>query len=197
MGPRSLLLFLLSLFICSSAIPQHGAYTAPVPFDQMVQRAATIVRGHVVSVSVEPHPQFFNLKTVVVTIRTDRTLKGDASRDLTFRQYIWDARDIDDAAGYRKKDELLLFLNAPSDIGLTSPVGLGAGRFRITRDQSGNAFALNEHGNAGLSAQISFKAKERGVELSRESQAAFSQAQGRIPLSALEEAILAFAQARQ
>jgi hypothetical protein len=197
MGPRSVFFFVLSLFVCCSATPQHGAITAPVPFDQMVQRAATIVRGHIVSASIEPHPQYANLKTVVVTIRTDRVLKGDATSEVTFRQYIWDARDIASAAGYRKKDELLLFLNAPSELGLTSPTGFGAGRFRIARDRNGNAFALNEHGNAGLTAQISIKAKERGIELSRESQAALSQGQGRIPLSALEEAILAFGQARQ
>lgn len=197
MGPRSVLFFVLSLFICLPASSQHGAITAPVPFDQMVQRAATIVRGHIVSASVEPHPQYSNLKTVLVTIRADRMLKGDKTSEVTFRQYIWDARDIPNAAGYRKKDEVLLFLNAPSELGLTSPTGFGAGRFRISRDRNGNAFALNEHGNAGLPPQISLKARERGIELSRESQAAFSQSQGRVPLSALEEAILAFAQARQ
>jgi hypothetical protein len=41
-----------------------------------VQRAGTIVRGNVVSATVEPHPQFPNLQTVVVTLSVSKVLKG-------------------------------------------------------------------------------------------------------------------------
>lgn len=197
MGPRSLLVVFFCLLVSVPTPAQHGAFTAPVPFDVMVQQASVIVRGHIVAVRVEPHPQYSNLKTVVVTVHADRILKGGSVADVTFRQFIWDARDVSSAAGYRKKDEILLFLNPTSSAGLTSPVGLGAGRFRISRDQKGNAFALNERGNAGIANEISTRTRERGIELSRESQSELASAHGAIALTAIEEAIVALEGQRQ
>ena len=108
-----------------------------------MQSAGTILRGHVVSAVIEPHPKYSNLKTVVVTISVQRVLKGEAADTYTFRQFVWDARDAADMAGYRKAGELLLFLNPVSAYGLTSPVGLDQGRFRVVRDAKGKAFAVN------------------------------------------------------
>jgi hypothetical protein len=83
-------------------------------------------------------------------LRLSETLKGNAQGTYTFRQYIWDLRDRQDAAGYRKGQQLLLLMNAPSRYGLASPVGLEQGRFRIQRDRSGREVALNGTGNLRL-----------------------------------------------
>ncbi len=56
----------------------------------------------------------------------------------------------DDVAGYRKGQELLLLMNGSSRYGLTSPVGLEQGRFRIQRDRSGREVATNGAGNLRL-----------------------------------------------
>ena len=127
----------------SPAFAQRGAMTVPRNLDELTDRAQDIVRGTVVSAHVEKHPELTNLHTVVVTLRVRETLKGAARDTYTFRQYIWDLRDRYDAAGYRKGQELLLLMNAPSRYGLTSPVGIEQGRFRIQRDRSGRAVALN------------------------------------------------------
>jgi len=154
--------------------------------------AGTIVRGHVVSAVVEPHPQFSNLQTVVVTFSVSKVLKGDAPPVFTFRQFVWDVLDVTSAAGYRKSSELLLLLNPNSSYGLTSPVGLEQGRFRIVRDAKGNAFAENGRHNAGLFDQLEAKASAQGATLSPQARALATKPSGPASLVAIEDAISAF-----
>ena len=132
------------------AFAQRGAITLPRNLDELTDRAQDIVRGTVTAARVEMHPELANLHTIVVTLRVSDTLKGPARDTYTFRQYIWDLRDRDDVAGYRKGQELLLLMNGPSRYGLTSPVGLEQGRFRIQRDRAGREVALNGTGNLRL-----------------------------------------------
>ena len=137
---RNLHRSLVLLFACIVAAPvwaQRGALTMPRNLNQLTDRAADIVRGTVVSARVEKHPEFTNLDTVVVTLRVRETLKGQAQGTFTFRQYIWDIRDTQDAAGYAKGQDMLLLLIAPSAHGLSSPAGMDQGKFRIERDRSG------------------------------------------------------------
>ena len=126
---------------------------------------------------MEPHPQFPNLMTVVVTLDVQETLKGAPQKSIQFRQYIWDVRDRRDAAGYRKGEELLLMLVPTSTYGLTSPAGLEQGRFRIVRDSNGNATALNGRGNAGLFQQTAVRARAQGISLSARQSAVLTQSQ--------------------
>lgn len=132
------------------AFAQRGAITLPRNLDELTDRAQDIVRGTVTDARVEKHPELDNLHTIVVTLRVSETLKGTARDTYTFRQYIWDLRDRADAAGYRKGQELLLLMNGSSRYGLTSPVGLEQGRFRIQRDRAGREVALNGTGNVRL-----------------------------------------------
>ena len=143
------LLFAASL-AAAPALAQRGAMTVPRNLDQLTDRASDIVRGTVVEARVEKHPELSNLDTVVVTLRLRETLKGSAQGTYTFRQYIWDIRDRYDAAGYRKGQEYVLLMNAPSRYGLTSPAGMEQGRFRIQRDRSGREMAINGAGNLRL-----------------------------------------------
>jgi hypothetical protein len=150
---RRFLLPCLTLVACITALPalaQRGAMTLPRNLDELTDRAQDIVRGTVVGARVEKHPELTNLDTIVVTLRLHETLKGDARGTYEFRQYIWDLRDRQDAAGYLKGQHLLLLMNAPSRYGLTSPVGLEQGRFRIQRDRAGREVALNGAANARL-----------------------------------------------
>ena len=155
--------FLLGL----PAQAQRGGLAAQQTLVDLVDRAGTIIHGHVVFARVEPHPDFPNLTTVVVTLRVQETLKGQAGDTLTFRQYIWDLRDRTDGAGYRKGGELLLFLTPPSEVGLSSPVGLGQGRFRVIRNAVGQRFVVNEAGNVGLFWELRSALESRGVRLTR------------------------------
>lgn len=182
---------LLAFVACYPASGQAGPHTAPVDLAQLVQSAQVIVRGQVLSAKIEPHPQFPNLRTVVVTLSVTKLLKGDAKPTLVFRQYIWDFNDVPSAAGYLKAGELLLFLNPVSTYGLTSPVGLDQGRFRVLSDDKGNRYALNGRGNLGLFAQVAAKTEPHGITFSKQAMAMLAKPAGKAPLSSLEEAIQA------
>jgi hypothetical protein len=184
---------LLVLAAYSPLSGQSGAHTASVDLAQLVQGAQTIVRGQVLSAKIEPHPQFPNLQTVVVTLAVTRLFKGDAKSQLVFRQYVWDPGDFHSAAGYQKAGELLLFLNPVSPYGLTSPVGLEQGRFRVLRDAKGNRYALNGKGNFGLFAQVADKAGIRGASLTKQAREILAKPAGQAPLDAFEEIIQALA----
>ncbi len=161
---------LLIVALAAPAWAQRGAITASRNLSQLTDRSAAIVRGHVVSAQVERHPEFQNLRTVVVTLRVKETLKGPAGDTFTFRQYIWDVRDRADAAGYRKGQELLLLMIAPSQAGLSSPAGMDQGRFRIVRDKTGAELAVNGHGNLGLFRGMNQEdLARRGITLSANS----------------------------
>jgi hypothetical protein len=181
--------FLLTLLVCPTVLAQSGAHTVPVDFDALVQSAQTIVRGQVTSAKVEPHPQFSNLQTVVVTLTVTKVLKGEATSTITFRQYLWNARDLPAFAGYKGAGELLLFLNPVSPYGLTSPVGLEQVRFRILRDAKGNRYALNGRGNLGLFSQVESKASSRGLTFSKSVKDMLAKPGGQVPLDVFEEAV--------
>jgi hypothetical protein len=186
------LLVLAASLAAAPALAQRGALTVPRNIDQLTDRASDIVRGTVISARVEKHPEFTNLDTVVVTLRVRETLKGGAQGTFTFRQYIWDIRDRWDAAGYRKGQDLLLILNAPTRYGFTSPVGIEQGRFRIQPDGKGGFTALNGTGNARLFDGLAGAAKN-GVALTPTGESLVAKhRKGPIELGELKALIQAF-----
>lgn len=162
---RSLLLA-AAVAASAPASAQQSALTTHRNLDQLTDRAALILRGNVVSAQVEKHPQFANLDTVVVTVRVRETLKGAARQTHTFRQYLWDIRDRLDANGYRKGQDLLLFLIEPNAHGLSSPAGLDQGRFRIERNAAGDEVAVNGQGNLRLFDGLAAEVAKEGATLS-------------------------------
>src|SRR5690242_9019314 len=186
--PLLLLIFYAGI---APAKAQNGAYTAPADLDTLVQTANTIVRGSVIYTRVETLPNFPNLHTVVVTVSVTRTLKGRPAPTLTFRQFLWDVHDSSVFAAYKRSSELLLFLNPVSSYGLTSPVGLEQGRFRVLRDAKGAQYVVNGRGNLGLFNQVSSKASARGVSFSPQIKAMLSKPSGSVPLDSFESAIQA------
>jgi hypothetical protein len=142
----------------------------------------------VVGVRVEPHPDLKNLSTVVVTMEVNDVLKGDVPRNFTFRQFVWDVRAAYNN-GYRKHQELLLFLRPPSRYGLTSPAGLSQGRFIIRPDASGKTIATNADNNAGLFASLPKAAQRRGATLPAAATAISLQGAGPVSLRDLKEIV--------
>jgi hypothetical protein len=105
--------------------------------DELTSQAERIVQASVVSAKVEAHPQYHALHSVLVTVAVRDTLKGPRQKQFTYRQFIWDARDRSDVAGYRKGQELLLFLTKETPEGFTGTVGLNQGRMSIRRGSTG------------------------------------------------------------
>jgi hypothetical protein len=193
---RTVALSALLLLSVSGRLPtaQRGALTAPRGLADLVGDAGLIVRGQIVSTRVEPHPQFAALWTVVVTMQVDETIKGQAGSSYTFRQFIWDPRDREDASGYRKGQKVLLLLSAPSSSGLSSPVGLEQGRFQLSADAAGNLYATNGRNNAGLLSGVAARANAKGIRLEpRVAALASAQPQGPVALNDLLTLIRQFA----
>jgi hypothetical protein len=186
----------LILLLPPTAPPQTIASVAQANLTHLVDNARTIVYGHVVSAVLEPHPQFQNLQTAVVTVAVTRTFKGPALATITFRQFVWNVKDAASAGGYQKSEELILFLNPDSLYGLTSPVGMEQGHFRVTHDAKGNRYVVNGRGNIGLFTDVEDKATERGVLLSSQARAMMAKNGGRVSLATFEETIRALAAVR-
>lgn len=187
----------LCLVLAPLAAAQRGALTVGQNLGDLVDEAGTIVRGYVTNVRVEPHPQLKNLATVVVTVRVEKVLKGEAGRSFTFRQYLWDVRDTYDAAGYRKAQHLLLLMTRPSEHGLSSPAGLEQGRFQVQSLPSGEAVAVNGRGNVMLFAKMESFLSRKQIRLAPQLEAlAREHRSGPVPLHDLEDMIRSLAGGR-
>jgi len=184
---------ILTVCLHNSSFAQSSARTIPRSLDQLTAEADVIVHGSVTSAKLEPHPQLRNLMTVVVTMRIVETYKGPARKTITFRQYVWSLDESQGATEYGKGQELLLLLRPVSEYGLTSPVGLGQGRFLISTDRKGHVTAVNSRGNVGLFNSVAQRAQAHGLQLSpRVLTVAQQHRGGPIPLTDLQEAIRTF-----
>lgn len=135
---------------------QNGPTVRPRTLAQMTKQAHVIVRGQVVSAVVENHPTLTHLPTVLVTLRVKDTLKGSAAETFTFREFLWTtARTRAVPSQYQPGRELLLLMRSPSQYGLSSPVGLDQGTFRILRDKDGKEVAVNARNNRDLFSDTS------------------------------------------
>jgi len=194
---------LLALLLVTAAQPpgalaQDGARVKPANLAQLVDHSGLIVRGRVLSVTAEKHPQLTNLDTVVVTLRVSEVLKGQAGTEYTFREYVWGAREPKSTLGYRVGQDLLLMLGPPSRYGLSSPVGLAQGRFRIERDPQGNETAVNGRSNSGLMTGVEAAVPQLTEKISASARTVAKQHQlGPIDYSVFKDLIRGILAARQ
>jgi hypothetical protein len=68
---------------------------------RMVDESQNVVLARVAAVRAEPHPQYQNLNTVVVTLEVIESLKGSPGEHLVFRQYNPDTLNAQSLLGYR------------------------------------------------------------------------------------------------
>lgn len=187
---QALVFAAIFFYIPLAASAQRGAITLPRNLADLSTTAGQILQGRVIAASVEPDPRYRNLKTLVLTLSVDDVLKGQAPSTFTFREFLWDIRDISDRAGYHPGDEVLLFLNRPTTLGFITPVGLEQGRFRVIKAADGQLYALNGQQNSGLLTNVVRSGALNPAKLSAKSRTAIQSFQrGPIPLSALKESV--------
>jgi hypothetical protein len=109
-------------------IPRVGS---PRVYDlpQLAAAAGTIFSGTVTSIARRPATRGQPIETVAVTFHVETAIRGSTpGEDFTISQWIglWSG-----GQRYRVGERLLLFLYAPSKLGLTSCVGGGLGRFSL------------------------------------------------------------------
>lgn len=128
----------------------------PVNLEEMTDRAGRIVQGDCTAVEIVHDPEL-GADVSRVTLRVERSLKGDAGETLTFHM-------LAEATGLPRfvpGERVILFLYGESESGLTSPVGLGQGKFTIVEDKQGGEVALNGLGNDTLFQRLSADALTR------------------------------------
>ena len=130
-------------------VPARASQVRPVNLEEMTQRAATVFAGRCLDVHVE-RDAAIDRDVVVATFAVDRREKGALDRRVTVRMLSvaalegapWSPGEM---LGFRPGEEVVLFLYGNSALGLTSPIGLGQGRFHIAQEKSGTTPAARSN----------------------------------------------------
>jgi hypothetical protein len=148
------------------AIPSARAATVrPVNLEEMAARAATIFSGRCLAVRTI-HDDALGAEVTVVTFRVDRAVKGDPGPTHTIR-LLDGERQAEGGRGpaappaFRPGEEVVVFLYGESSLGLSTPVGMGQGKFAVLEDKHGEKIALNALGNQALWRGLSPEAAAR------------------------------------
>jgi len=154
----------------------------PVNLAYLSQRADIIVQGRVKNVSIEPMPGYPNIPTVAVTVAVDQSLRGVANGTYTFREVLIGQKPKSRKKVYGVGQSLFLFLPSPSQYGLSSPIGMEQGRFRIVQDSTGKPTIINDRGNAGLFRDVDRAAARAGRQLTASQRQLTATEKGPVPL---------------
>jgi hypothetical protein len=177
------LLAVLLVSILIAAPLRAQLLVMPVDLTYLSQRADVIVHGRVVDVVNEGMPGYANIPTVKVTLAVDEMMRGPEGGTYTFREVSVGIRARMGRKAYRTGQELLLFLTAPSKLGLSSPVGIEQGRFHVTRDPRSSPLVVNEQSNIGLFRNVAQAARIAGRPLTESQLRIASSEKGPVPLN--------------
>jgi hypothetical protein len=149
---------LLPLLLFLMVVPLAATTVRRVNLFEMVELADRVFAGRCLSA----HPMIdpaTGYPIVEYTFLVREGLKGVADgQRVVFRQIAGGegkARGIHGVPRYHEGQELLLFLHGDSAIGLTSPVGLAQGSFRLEKSETGEVHALNSMRNRNLTYNLS------------------------------------------
>ncbi len=139
---------------------------------EMVRAADRIFWGRCLQTEPGREPST-GLPVTTYTFEVLRGIKGtQAAESIRFRQLSGGPTGaVRGLPEFSRGQEILLFLYPDSRLGLTSPVGLAQGMFRVGKGGRGGRTVLNRVGNANLLHRAS-SLQIRGSTLSSEEQAA-------------------------
>ena len=155
---------LAAMLLAVSPLPAQFM-VLPVNLTYLARRAGVIVQGRVTEVRYESLPGYANIPTVEVTLNVESMVRGPAGSTYTFREILLGPQAKTGKQGYVVGQRLFLFLPVPSRYGLSSPIGIEQGRFRIAREAGGSDTVANELGNAGLFNNVEQDANKAGTQL--------------------------------
>jgi hypothetical protein len=131
------LLFIPLFFVSGGLSAQQPAIlvsSAPLRLREVTDHAGTIFVGRVISIEALPLASSSDqVGCVQITFQVEQGIRGArAGEQFSFREWggLWSGADR-----YRVGQRMMLFLYTPGALGLTSPVGGGAGRLPV--DASG------------------------------------------------------------
>ncbi|NUN68738.1 MAG: hypothetical protein HUU02_03405 [Bacteroidetes bacterium] len=147
---KRFLLLLVVLLWTHTATAQR---TIPLNIEQLVRDAGTIIDGTVTGTRTGKDPES-GLLVTWVTMNVNESFHGAVNGTITFKQYGGEA---DGLANYPKHlpryaqgERSILFLTAPSSIGMQSPVGMQQGKFMIVQEGTAKTVVRNLTKNPSL-----------------------------------------------
>ena len=151
---RKLRQFFFSILFLLAYVPQiHATRVRLVNLEEMVRYADRIFWGVCIRTKVLEQEKM-GLTVMEYTFKVREGFKGVMTGErITFRQILYLGSARIPLAGipiYKNGSDLLLFLHGDSSIGLTSPVGMGQGLFRIMTLGDGRLGVVNVLENANL-----------------------------------------------
>jgi len=144
----------------------HASQVKLVDLEQMTRRAGRIFSGRCTGARVVTDPAL-GRDVTVATFHVERAIKGVTGSTVTVRMLGAAAaggRATGLPAGiptFRPGDDVILFLYGESAQGLSSPVGLGQGRFSVRTDKQGHRRAVNDFGNSNLLSGLRSDLRDR------------------------------------
>ena len=176
-------------FLVTGLQAQRGALVKTRNLDELTAEADKVVQGSVVAARVEPHPRYHHLSTVVVTFAVNDTLKGQAPKNLTFRQFIWDVRDKRSNGGYSKGQRLVLFLKNENSEGFSGTAGLNQGRMLVRDLPDGTQYVQSSVPNPDLLAGVTDKLDAHKKTVGRSLRRAVRSTGARLELNEFKRAV--------
>ncbi len=157
MTPRTRLA--VALLALTALTRLEAGQARPLNIVEMTQRAETIFSGRCLEMESEVDP-VLNRPVTRLRFGVSRATKGQPGEEVTIRLlghpmnggHAWSIAGL---PTFDPDEEVVLFLYGVSRSGLTSPVGLGQGKFTVTRDKLGRATARNPYGNSQLFQRLS------------------------------------------
>lgn len=149
--------FGILMFLAVLISPLHATTVRSLSLEEIVDYADRIFVGKVTE--VREGKDEYGIAVTYITFSVHQNLKGKMPAEFTIKQLGRSGPRkgrgvlrIPGMPGYRKGEELVLFLYGTSEGGFTSPVGLGQGKFKVIRKGS-EAFVVNERGRGRAKAR--------------------------------------------
>ncbi len=123
--------------------------------EEMVSAADRIFVGRLIRTKEAfIHARGGTIPITIYTFAIEEPIKGVRGKNVTIRQ-VGHRSDPSSVFGhsaphYQEGETLMIFFAQDSDIGLTSPVGLGQGVFHVKKERGIKLSVVNDRKNAGL-----------------------------------------------
>jgi hypothetical protein len=122
----------------------------PVPLNELVEKADRIFVGVVQAIDERTEPLSEQGQTVNAEVRDVTILVSNGVKNVTTGETIKVRQLASVSSPLSPGEEILWFLAPPSQLGLTQPLGVYSGDFRIESTPAGNRVVENLRGNDGL-----------------------------------------------
>lgn len=150
-------------FMLTAALSGSAAWATSVRWvnlAEMTEAADRVFSGRCLSVKLLEE-SVAGFPTVEFRFEVLEAVKGVQNGQIVVFRQVRSAKGrrtgIPGLPSYRKGDQMLLFLAGDSRLGLTSPIGLVQGAFRLISDGGGEVRALNEVENRNLALGMEVK----------------------------------------